>query len=122
MYGKTESIIDSILFVLNEFLETNGSSRFNDGISHFEELLGFVQIFIKFFSYSQAFRLCVIFFKLSGYYETDTEEVDHYSHSKKNKIMNAYRINKLRSHFFVYSINPVKIAVYIILIIRKIVK
>ena len=57
MYGNTENIVDSILFILNEYFETNGSSRFHNGISHFEELLGFMQVFVKFFSYSQAYRL-----------------------------------------------------------------
>ena len=82
MYGNTENIIDSILFILNEYFETNGSSKYHNGISHFEELLGFIQVFVKFFSYSQAYRLWIIFLRLSGCLESDTEEMDHYSHSK----------------------------------------
>jgi hypothetical protein len=53
LYYKNEAIIDSILFILNEYSESNGASRYHHGISHLEELLYFIEIFLGGFTYSQ---------------------------------------------------------------------
>ena len=120
LYYKNESIIDSILFILNEYTESNGAVRYHHGISHIEELLYFIEIFMMGFSYGQAFYLIRILLKLSNCSEWEGEELDHYDKLTKQKIIKAYQINRLRTHFIVYSENPLKIWVAIIIIVIQI--
>ena len=65
LYYKNESIIDSIIFILNEFSESNGAVRYHHGISHLEELLYFIEIFLKGFTYGQAYQLFIVLIKIS---------------------------------------------------------
>lgn len=65
LYYKNEAIIDSILFILNEFSESNGGVRYHHGISHLEELLYFIEIFLKGFTYGQGYQLFTILMNIS---------------------------------------------------------
>lgn len=60
-----ESIIDSIIFILKEFSESNGAVRYHHGISHLEELLYFIEIFYKGFTYGQAYQLLGVLMMIS---------------------------------------------------------
>jgi hypothetical protein len=120
LYFKNEIIIDSILSILNEYSESNGAVRYHHGISHLEELLYFIEIFLKGFTYGQCFFLFKILIKLSTCGEWENEELDHYNRVQKSNIIEAYKTNKFRTHFLVYSYNPLKIIVSIITICIKI--
>lgn len=120
LYYKNEMIIDSILFILNEYSESNGAVRYHHGISHLEELLYFLEIFLKGFSYSQCFYFLKIFIKISKCQEWDNEELDHYDPMTRQKIIKAYMTNKLRTHFLVYSVNPLKIIIALTTLYLKI--
>ena len=117
LYYKNESIIDSILFILNEYTESNGAVRYHHGISHIEELLYFIEIFMMGFNYSQAYYLVRILIKMTNWSEWENEELDHYDKFTAQKIINAYRINRFRTHFIVYSENPLKILVALMIIV-----
>lgn len=119
LYHKNESIIDSILFILNEYTESHRAVKYHHGISHLEELLYFVEIFLQGFTYSQTFYLFRILIKLSTCKEWENEEIEHYDLRKQQKIIKAYILNKFRSHFVVYSENPIKICMYFITIVIK---
>ena len=42
---KNEDVIQSIINILNEYTESNGAEKYKRGISHFEELLYFLDLF-----------------------------------------------------------------------------
>lgn len=64
LYSSNETIIDSILNMMNEYTENNGAVRYHHGISHFEELLYFLELFIDGFTYSQVNFFIRILYRL----------------------------------------------------------
>ena len=64
LYNSNETIIDSILNLLNEYTESNGAMKYHHGISHFEELLFILELFVDGFSYSQVNYFIRILFRL----------------------------------------------------------
>lgn len=53
LYSSNETVVDSILNMMNEYNESNGAARYHHGISHFEELIYFLELFIDGFTFSQ---------------------------------------------------------------------
>lgn len=51
---KCGSIIDSIIYLLNEYTEQNGAAKYKNGVLHIEELLYFIDIFLEGITYTQA--------------------------------------------------------------------
>lgn len=119
LYYKNEAIIDSILYILNEYSESNGAVRYHHGISHLEELLYFVEIFLNGFTYGQWYYFRIILMKLAACTEFDNEEIDHYDPVTRQQIIDAYVVNKFRTHFLVYTYNPLKIVIAIVSILKK---
>ena len=74
--NRNEEIIDSILVLLTEYTQSSGTMKYKHGIAHFEELLYFIEIFIKSFSYTQTHYLYNIFFGLIRPKTCEDEDVD----------------------------------------------
>ena len=103
-----ESIINSLLLLLNEYTESNGSMKYHHGISHFEEILYFIEVFMKNFTYTQIHLLFKVLFGIIRVKTGDDEDADA---ELKDKIKKGYKVNQLRNNFLVYSPNPLKILV-----------
>lgn len=108
---KNETIIDAILFILNEYTEQNGSSKYHNGISHFEELMYFLYIFVNGFKSSHVHYLFRIFFSMT---RLDLIEDEEFDFQFQSKIQKANEVNQTRNNFLLYSQNPFK---YLILVI-----
>jgi hypothetical protein len=50
----TESIIDSVLYYVNEFSESNGAIQYRCKIKNFDQYLHIIDLMLNFFSYQQA--------------------------------------------------------------------
>jgi len=110
LYRKNDSIIDSILFLLNEYTEHNGASKYHHGISHFEELMYFIELFVDGLTYTHAHYFIKIMNLLIQVQRLEEEECDYHV---KEKIQKGFEVNQLRNNFIVYSNNPLKTCVII---------
>ena len=63
---KNEEVIQSILNILNEYIESNGAEKYKRGISHFEELLYFLDLFLSEITANQAHYLLRMFYNFLG--------------------------------------------------------
>lgn len=111
VHNKSEMIVDAILHLLNEYTENNGAVRYHHGISHFEEIFYFLEIFIEGFTYTNSNYYLRIIFALVWMKTLDEEECDT---KVKDKVQRGYKVNQLRNNFIVYSPNPLKACLLVI--------
>ena len=111
-YMNKNDWIVGLLHIFNEFSEFNGSSVYNKGIMHFEEILFHIEMMISNFSYLLAEYFIKSLNNLIEIYNPNHYPSDHYP-DKKQIIAN---------HFLVWNKNPIKIWVLIVYILNKLQK
>ena len=112
IYINKEEWIVGLLHIFNEFSEFNGSSTYQKGILHFEEILYHIEKMINNFSYLLAEYFIESLENLVEVYNPNIYPVNYFPDKKQI----------ISSHFLVWWKNPVKIWVVIIYLLKKLQK
>jgi hypothetical protein len=117
LHFKSDTIVDSLLLLLNEYCEHNGAMKYQNGVTHVEEILYLIDVFLDSFTFKQCNFFLRIAFALIAMESPDDEECDA---DVQEKVLKGYRVNQLRSSIMVFNPNPLKTCLLIIDILYKI--
>lgn len=115
LYAKKHDCIMSLLYILNEYSETNGSNIYSSLIYNVEEMLYHIEKMINNFTFTLAKYLLNSFSGLLDKYDPKIQLVNNKTNKKKMVWNEALYLN----HFLIWSPNPVKLCVLIIYICQS---